>query len=59
MPQYTIICYLCSWFRRNNWQVKIGHQLVNLIMYADDIVLMTETREEMEILINAITEYGH
>lgn len=44
---------------RLNIGVKVGSQLVNLIMYADDIALLAENKKDMKILLNALTQYGH
>jgi len=44
---------------RLNVGVKVGGQLVNILMYADDIALLTETKKDMKILLDAITDYGH
>jgi hypothetical protein len=42
-----------------NIGVKIGAQYVNLLMYADDIALITETRSDMAKLLQIIEKYGH
>jgi hypothetical protein len=41
-----------------NVGVKIGQLKVNLIMYADDIALLCETRSDMEKLLSAVDKYG-
>jgi len=42
-----------------NIGVKVGSQLVNLIMYADDMALLAENKKDMNTLLNVLTEYGH
>jgi hypothetical protein len=38
--------------------VRVGGQLVNILLYADDIVLLSETKHGMNEMLNAITKYG-
>lgn len=38
--------------------VRVGGQLVNVLLYADDIVLLSESKRDMNEMLNAITNYG-
>merc|ERR1712228_881650 len=38
--------------------IDIGGEKVNALFYADDIILITEKREELQKLMNVVTEYS-
>lgn len=38
--------------------VVIGKILINLLLYADDIILISNTKKEMQILLNLVEKFG-
>jgi len=41
-----------------NIGVRIGKLLVNVLMYADDVILLANTIEEAQTMLNIVTEFG-
>jgi len=41
-----------------NIGVRVGGQLVNILLYADDIVLICDSRRGMDDMLKTITDYG-
>jgi len=39
--------------------VKIGDLIINLLLYADDIILISSTKKEMQTLIDTVEQFGH
>ena len=41
-----------------NAGVQVGNEKIGLLMYADDIVIMSESAEELQSLLDVVSEYG-
>ena len=37
--------------------IKINHQVVSLLLYADDLVLITESEQDLQLLLNKLSEW--
>ena len=44
--------------RRMDVGVKFGDHKINVLLYADDVVIMSETGEELQALLNVVDGYG-
>ena len=44
--------------RRMNAGVKVGDDKSSILLYADDVVVMSETAEELQRLLDVVGEYG-
>ena len=45
--------------RRVGSGIQIGDEKLSILMYADDIVIMTESREDMQECLNAVETYAN
>ncbi|RNA09871.1 RNA-directed DNA polymerase from mobile element jockey-like, partial [Brachionus plicatilis] len=41
-----------------NLGVKVGKMLINIVLYADDILLMAESSDDLQTLANTTMEFG-
>ncbi|KAG0713850.1 hypothetical protein GWK47_015278 [Chionoecetes opilio] len=44
--------------KRTGLGVKIGDEVLSVLMYADDVVILSENHNELQEMLNAVTEYG-
>ena len=44
--------------RRMNAGVSVGRDKVCMLLYADDVVVMTESAKELQSLLDVVNEYG-
>ena len=38
--------------------IRVGKRRVRLLMYADDVVLLAETSDDLQAMLNVVTEYS-
>ena len=50
---------LAARIRRRNVGVNIGREKICLLLYADDVVVMSESGEELQDVLNMVNEYGN
>jgi len=43
----------------SNLGIKIGQMIVNILSYADDIVLLANTRSELQKMIDLVERFGN
>jgi hypothetical protein len=43
----------------SNLGIKIGQMIVNILLYADDIVLLANTRSELQKMIDLVERFGN
>ena len=39
-------------------RVQVGRQRVQLLLYADDIVLISDTQKDLQSMLDCVTEYS-
>ena len=49
---------LAARLRRMNVGVNVGRDKINILMYADDIVVMSESAGELQRMLDVVSEYG-
>ena len=42
-----------------NKGIRVGERKVNILLYADDIVVLSESSEDLQQALNVVTEYGN
>ena len=38
--------------------VKVGNDMLSVLMYADDMVVLSENHKDLQEMLNAVTDYG-
>ena len=44
--------------KRTGLGVKIGNDVLSVLMYADDVVLLSNNHTDLQVMLNAVSEYG-
>ena len=50
---------LAARLRRKNVGVRVGENKICVLLYADDVVVMSESAEELQELLDVVSEYGN
>lgn len=49
---------LAARFRRNNAGVKVGDDSISVLLYADDVVIMSESAKKLQESFDVVNGYG-
>ena len=44
--------------RESNLGIRVGNERLSILMYADDIIIMSESSEELQQMLNIVNEYS-
>ena len=44
--------------RESNLGIRVGNERLSILMYADDIIIMSESSEELQQMLNVVSEYS-
>ena len=44
--------------RKTGWEIKVGNEVLSILLYADDVVVMSEDHEKLQNMLDVVSMYG-
>ena len=44
--------------KEGNWGMRVGNEKLSLLMYADDIIIMSESSDELQCMLDVVNKYS-
>ena len=42
--------------RKTGWGIRVGNEVLNILLYADDVVVMSEDHEELQKILDVVSK---